>query len=50
MIIEISKKKFYAEDSTTWDELKKFLLEKGFTNTKEPASEHCDILFKRINK
>ena len=50
IMIEISKKKFYTKDSTTWDELKKFLLEKGFSNTKEPTLEHCDILFKRNNK
>jgi len=50
IMIEISRKKFYTKDSTTWDELKKFLLERGFSNTKEPTLEHCDILFKRINK
>jgi len=29
---------------------KKVFTKKGFSNTKEPTLEHCDILFKRNNK
>lgn len=48
IFIEISKKKFYAEGSTSWNELKFFLKENGFINKSEPSSDHCDILFTRI--
>ncbi len=47
IFIEVSQKNFYEEGSTSWKELKSFLIENGFTNLSEPSSDHCDILFKR---
>ena len=49
MVVEISKKNFYEDGSTKWIDLKKFLECHGFMAKKEPASDHCDILFEKIN-
>jgi len=49
MVVEISKKKFYEDSSTKWVDLKKFLEKQGFKVMKEPSSDHCDVLFEKIN-
>jgi FkbM family methyltransferase len=49
MVVEISKKKFYENGSTQWVDLKKFLEGQGFKVNKEPSSDHCDVLFEKIN-
>jgi len=49
MVVEISKKNFYENGSTQWVDLKKFLEEHGFKVNKEPSSDHCDVLFEKIN-
>ncbi len=43
--VEISKKNFYAEGSTKWKNLKKYLIGEGFKLVKEPNKIHCDVLF-----
>lgn len=49
MMVEISKKKFYENGSTQWEDLKKFLNTHGFKANMEPSSDHCDVLFEKIN-
>lgn len=49
MVVEISKKNFYEDGSTEWTDLKKFLEIHGFIAKREPTSDHCDVLFEKIN-
>ena len=46
--IEVSRGNFY-EKGTQWNELKNFLIDKGFKNLWEPINNHTDILFKKQN-
>jgi len=45
--VEISKNDFYEKGSTKWENLKKFLILKGFLLKLKPIADHCDVLFIR---
>ncbi len=49
MMIEISKKNFYENGSSQWEDLNKFLNMHGFKANIEPSSDHCDVLFEKTN-
>ena len=49
MMIEISKKNFYENGSSQWEDLNKFLNMQGFKANIEPSSDHCDVLFEKTN-
>ena len=42
--IEVSKKEFY-EGGAKWEEIRDYLISKNFTLSKEPTSDHSDVLF-----
>tara|TARA_Y100000590_G_C15682416_1_gene1000312 strand:- start:1471 stop:2070 length:600 start_codon:yes stop_codon:yes gene_type:complete len=44
ILIEVSKKQFYS-GGVLWDELKKWLENRNFINTREPEKDEEDILF-----
>lgn len=46
--VEVSKGNFY-EEGTQWNEIKTFLMERGFKNLWEPFNNHTDVLFKKAS-
>ena len=45
--VEISMENYYESGSTKWNDLKKFLIKKGFKLVTKPQKKHCDALFKK---
>ena len=45
--IEISMENYYETGSTQWNDLKKFLLKKGFKLVTKPQKKHCEVLFQK---
>tara|TARA_B100001540_G_C15755930_1_gene619365 strand:- start:76 stop:798 length:723 start_codon:yes stop_codon:yes gene_type:complete len=45
--IEISKKQYYEDGSTKWNDLKNYLDSLGFNLVNAPTEDHCEVLFEK---